>query len=86
MRAVKGIGSVDQTIVQAWSSLLSHNLPKGGYGLVRPIREEQRAEILVKISSCRSIDQEGTIEAIRILKTEVRMIPSPTILGGLELV
>ena len=74
------VGPIDQAIVQSWWTILSSFHCQDICSRVRPIVEEEIAEIFIVICGSRAIDNDASQNAIPSLDVEMRVIPTGSVL------
>lgn len=84
------VGTVDENVVSSRRWATETTIKGTSTGLessdVIPVRESVRAKVKIIISRSRAVDLNGTNNAIAVLAREMRVIPSRSVLGGLELI
>ena len=84
---IKGAYSIDQAIASRRRNprhLMEESFFQRERRFMEPIHHDDRSDINIPIGGTRPVDDNGAEEPIAILHREMTVVPSGTILGGLE--
>jgi len=84
--AVEGVGAVDQAALKGRGTAKLRDVPSVESFDMRPVLEEESTEVLVVVPVCWAVEYYATEEALRVLQTEVAVVPRRAILRGPEFI
>lgn len=85
-RPLVGVRAVDQAVLHSGRSSDLSRVPQSEGLSVAPVVEEEDTKVLVIVGSGGSVQHHSSVQAFRILQTEVAVVPGRAILRDLELV
>jgi hypothetical protein len=76
--------SIDESVVHAWWSTILNFVPQLFGGSVVPVLDHECSQVFVVVSAGWSVDNQWAVQAVSILKSKMRMVPSGSVLRGGE--
>ena len=82
--AIVGRGSVDESVVHAWWPTVLDLVPQLFGGSVVPVLDHECSQVFVIISAGWPVDDQWAVQAVGVLKSIMRVVPSGSVLRGGE--